>query len=121
MGQAVNTFLASHINALVGTRVDKIIRKRRITDALILMIILAVSAICFSFYMRTSAEVSVAKARQQATADKIKALKIQNEKLERDVNLLQADKKAIEEFARHNLGMIRPGDVVIKIDKGSAE
>lgn len=121
MGQAVNTFLASHINALVGTRVDKTIRNRRITDALILMIILAVSAICFSFYMRTSAEVTVARAKQQATADKIKALKIQNEKLEREVNQLQTDKKAIEEFARHNLGMVRPGDVVVKVEKDAAE
>jgi cell division protein FtsB len=121
LGQAVNTFLASHINALVGTKVERIIRKRRITDALILMIILAVSAICFSFYMRTSAELSIAKARQQATADKIKALKIQNEKLEREVQSLQTDKKAIEEFARHNLGLIRPGDVVVKVEKGSAE
>ncbi len=121
MGQAVNTFLASHINALVGTKVERIIRKRRITDALILMIILAVSAICFSFYMRTSAELTIAKARQQATADKIKALKIQNEKLEREAQSLQTDKKAIEEFARHNLGLIRPGDVVVKVEKGSAE
>jgi cell division protein FtsB len=121
LGQAVNTFLASHIHALVGTRVDKITRKRRITDALILMIILAVSAICFSFYMRTSAELTVAKAKQQATADRIKALKIQNEKLERDVQQLQTDKKAIEEFARHHLGLIRAGDVVVKVEKGSTE
>ena len=121
MGQAVNTFLASHISALVGTRVDKITRKRRITDAFILMIILAVSAICLSFYMRTRAELIAAKARQQASADKIKALKIQNEKLERDVHMLQTDKKTIEEFARHNLGMIRAGDVVVKVEKGSTE
>lgn len=71
--------------------------------------------------MRTNAELSVAKAKQQATADRIKALKIQNERLEREVHLLQTDKKTIEEFARHNLGMIRAGDVVVKVEKDSAE
>ncbi|MEW6126123.1 MAG: septum formation initiator family protein [Acidobacteriota bacterium] len=116
MGQAVNTFLASRVDTLVGARADKIARKRRMTDAIIIMIILAVSAICLSFYARTSAELAAAKAKRQASSEKIEALKIQNERLEREIRALQSDKKKIEEFARHYLGLVRAGDVVVKVE-----
>ncbi len=70
MGQAVNTFLANHIETAlkVGTRVSKRTRNRRITDALIMMIVFAAAAACFSFYWRTQAELSAAKAKNQAYA-----------------------------------------------------
>src|SRR5689334_17370553 len=123
LGQAVNTFLANHINALtkVETRVKKRTRNRRITDAFILMIVLAASATCFSFYWRTQAELSVARARSQAFLDKVEALRVQADKLEHEVYQLKTDPKAIEDYARHQMGFVRAGDVVVKIEKDPTE
>ena len=123
MGQAVNTFLANHIEAItkVETRVKKRTRNRRITDAFILMIVLAASATCFSFYWRTQAELSTARARNQAFIDKVEALKVQADKLEHEVHQLKTDPKAIEDYARHQMGFVRTGDVVVKIEKEPTE
>jgi cell division protein FtsB len=123
LGQAVNTFLANHIEAVskVGTRVSKRTRNRRITDALILMVVFAVSATGFSFYWRTQAELTLAKGKQEVYANKVEALKVEADKLEREVHLLKNDPKAIENYARHQMGFVRTGDVVVKIEKESTE
>jgi cell division protein FtsB len=123
LGQAVNTFLANHIESVskVGTRVSKRTRNRRITDALILMVVFAVSATGFSFYWRTQAELALAKARNQVFAGKVEALKVEADKLEREVHLLKSDPRAIEDYARHQMGFVRTGDVVVKIEKDSTE
>jgi cell division protein FtsB len=123
LGQAVNTFLANHIDALtkVETRVKKRTRNRLITDAFILMVVLAASATCFSFYWRTQAELSAARAKNQAFVEKLEALKIQADKLEYEVHQLKTNPKAIEEYARHQMGFVRLGDVVVKIEKEPVE
>jgi cell division protein FtsB len=123
LGQAVNTFLANHIETVskVGIRVSKRTRNRRITDALIMMIVFATAAACFSFYWRTQAELALAKAKNQAFVDKVEALKVEADKLEREVHLLKSDPKAIEDFARHQMGFVRTGDVVVKIEKDPTE
>jgi cell division protein FtsB len=123
LGQAVNTFLANHIENVskVGTRVSKRTRNRRITDALILMVVLAVSATGFSFYWRTQAELATAQVKNQTYANKVEALKVEADKLEREVHLLKSDPKAIEDYARHQMGFVRTGDVVVKIEKESTE
>jgi cell division protein FtsB len=123
LGQAVNTFLANHIETVskVGTRVSKRTRNRRITDALILMVIFAVSATGFSFYWRTQAELAMAKAKNQEYASKVDALKVEADKLGREVQLLKSDPRAIEDYARHQMGFVRTGDVVVKIEKDPTE
>jgi cell division protein FtsB len=123
LGQAVNTFLANHIESVskVGTRVSKRTRNRRITDALILMVVFAVTATGFSFYWRTQAELALAKARNQVFASKVEALKVEADKLEREVHLLKSDPRAIEDYARHQMGFVRTGDVVVKIEQDSSE
>lgn len=123
MGQAVNTFLANHIEAVskVGNRVSKRTRNRRITDAMILMVVIAVVATGFSFYWRTQAELALAKVKNQAYASKVEALKIEADKLEREVRSLNTDPRAIEDYARHQMGFVRTGDVVVKIEKESNE
>lgn len=123
MGQAVNTFLANHIETVskVGSRVSKRTRNRRITDALIMMIVFAAAAACFSFYWRTQAELSTAKVKNQAYVDKVEALKVEADKLEREVHQLKSDPRAIEDYARRQMGFVRTGDVIVKIEKGSTE
>jgi cell division protein FtsB len=37
------------------------------------------------------------------------------------VHLLKSDPKAIEDFARHQMGFVRTGDVVVKIEKDPTE
>ena len=123
MGQAVNTFLANHIETVskVGSRVSKRTRNRRMTDALILMVILAAAATCFSFYWRTQTQLSAAQVKNQVFADKVEALKIQSDKLEQEIQQLKSDPKAIEDYARHQMGFVRTGDVVVKIEKETTE
>jgi cell division protein FtsB len=85
------------------------------------MVVLAASATCFSFYWRTQAELSTAKARSQAFVDKVQALKVQADKLEHEVHQLKTDPKAIEDYARHQMGFVRAGDVIVKIEKEPVE
>ena len=40
----------------------------------------------------------------------------ENEKLRRDIGALRSDGRAIEEFARRDLGMTRPGEVLIRFE-----
>lgn len=121
MQQAVNTFVARPISSKARTRVERRIRNRRITDALILMVILAASAICFSFYWRTNAKLLGAHSRNQELLTRVDALQTQTEKLEREIQQLQHDPKAIEDYVRHHLGFVRLGDVVVGVEKNSPQ
>jgi cell division protein FtsB len=86
-----------------------------------MMIVFAAATACFSFYSRTQAELSTAKAKNQAYVDKVEALKVEADKLEREVHQLKSDPRAIEDYARHQMGFVRTGDVVVKIEKDSTE
>lgn len=85
------------------------------------MVIFAAAAACLSFYRRTQAELSLARAKNQAFVDKVEALRVEADKLEREVQQLKSDPKAIEEYARHQMGFVRTGDVVVKIEQGASE
>ena len=85
------------------------------------MIVFAAAAACLSFYWRTQAELSLARAKNQAFVDKVEALRVEADKLEREVHQLKSDPKAIEEYARHQMGFVRAGDVVVKIEQGTSE
>ena len=121
MGQAVNTYLASRIQSRVGNHVSRKTRRRRITDALIVMTILAFAGVCFSLYLRSGEELNAAKSKRQALSDRVESLKIETDRLEREVKALQSDPKAIEAYARHELGFIRPEDVVLKVEPNPAK
>lgn len=85
------------------------------------MIVFAAAAACFSFYWRTQAELSLARAKNQAFVNKVEALRVEADKLEREVQQLKSDPKAIEEYARHQMGFVRSGDVVVRIENGATE
>lgn len=120
MGQVVNTYLVNQIQARARINVDRITRRRRITDALIIMVALAFVAISFSLYLRTKEEVNSAKSRRQTLAEKVEFLTIESDRLERDVKALQTDPKAVEEYARHELGFVRPQDIIVKVEADAA-
>lgn len=49
-------------------------------------------------------------------ATKNDALRRENAELERDVVRLRDDPRAIEQVARDELGMIKPGEIVVKVE-----
>ena len=93
------------------------VRARRLTDGVILMIILAATATCFSVYSRARGELSGALAKHAAAVEKVRDLGIGVEKLERDVQRLRSDSRVIESFARQKFGFVRTGEVVIKVSQ----
>jgi len=121
LGQVVNTYLASRIQARAEINVDRLTRRRRITDALIIMVALAFVAVSFSLYLRTIEQVNAAQSKRQALAEKVEFLTIETDRLEREVKALQTDPKAIEDYARHELGFVRPQDVIVKVENGAAK
>lgn len=80
------------------------------------MIILAATATCVSVYLRTRAEFGAATERHAAAAEQVEEMKIQAERLEREVGRLRSDARLLESFARQDLGFVRSGEVVIKIE-----
>ena len=92
-------------------------RARRLTDGVILMVIMASTATCFSVYSRARGELSAALVKHVAAGDKVRDLAISVEKLERDVQRLRSDSRVIESFARQKFGFVRTGEVVIKVSQ----
>jgi cell division protein FtsB len=81
----------------------------------VLAVILAATAICVSVYWRTSAELEAAAAKHGAAAVRVEELRLQADRLEREVERLRNDPRLIETYARQQLGLVRQGDVIIKI------
>ena len=120
MSQAINTFSVNPLNSSAGANAiaKQRVRSRHLIDGLVAMVLLAAVVICVSVYWRTSAEVEAATARHQAAAARVDELKVENDKLEREIKSLRTDKDLIESLARRELGLVRPGDVVIKVEPG---
>jgi len=95
------------------------VRARRLTDAIILTIILAAAATCFSAYSRARAELGAVLVKHEAAAERVKDLTIKVQKLEHDVDQLRTDSRVIEQFARQKFGFVRSGEVVIKLRQES--
>ncbi len=49
--------------------------------------------------------------------DRLVELESENAALKKEIRALANDPRAIEEFARRDLGMVRPGEVLIKIEE----
>ena len=90
-------------------------RLRRLGDGLVVMVLLATVAICVSIYLRARSELEAATTKSKAAAEQVEELKIQVERRERDVQRLKSDSHAIETFARQRFGLVRDGDLVIKL------
>ena len=123
MSQAANTFWVNRVNPYAATNslVKRQVRFRRFVDALVIMIILAATAICFSVYTRTRAERTAAEAKYQAASIRVEELRVDTERLEREVVRLKTDPKLIETVARQSLGLVRTGEVIIKTGQSMEE
>lgn len=93
----------------------KVSRMPRVLDGVVLAMIIALFGTCVSYYNRTKAEFATAVGKNQAAVDKLAGLSSDVERLERDVQRLKTDSRAVEELARHKLGLVRRGDVVINL------
>src|SRR5207247_6103312 len=99
--------------------VKRRVRARRLTDAIILTIIVAAAATCFSAYSRASAELIGVLVRHEAAAERVKNLTIKVQQLEHNVEQLRTDSRVIEQFARQKFRFVRTGEVVIKLPQES--
>jgi cell division protein FtsB len=130
LSQAANTFWDDAVErtrasaragkaASPAVKVNPIARRRarvrRLTDGVILTIVLAAAATCVSVYSRARGELGAALAKHAAAGEKVRDLAISVEKLERDVQRLRSDSRVIESFARQKFGFVRSGEVVIKV------
>jgi cell division protein FtsB len=120
LSQAANTFWVnrSRFSSKENQDAKRQVRFRHLIDGLVLMILLAATATCISVYLRTRAELGAAAARHKAAAEQVEDLKLQAERLEREVSRIRSDARMIESYARHDLGFVRSGEVVIKIENG---
>jgi cell division protein FtsB len=107
------------VSVKANPAVKRRVRARRLTDAIILTVILAAAASCLSAYSRASAELSGVLIKHEAAAERVKDLTIKVEKLEHDVEQLRTDSRVIEQVARQKYGFVRSGEVVIKLPQES--
>lgn len=117
MSQAANTLLINGAGppSKAVSIARRLVLSHHAVDAVILMVVLAATAICATVYLRTSAEFRAAQNKHQAAATRVEQLKIDVDKLEREIHMLKTDPRTIESYARRNLGAVREGDVIIKI------
>lgn len=85
----------------------------RIVDGLLLMVLLAASAICFSYYSQMRAQLEAARAEHAQTFAEASSLQVENERIEAEIQALQSDPETIERAARQHLGMVRPGEIIV--------
>ncbi len=85
-------------------------------DAVIAVLIIAAAAACVSFYLRTRAELEGAQAKRAAQARKLEQLQAETERMGNEIESLKYDPRFIESVARQTLGMVRRGDIVIRLD-----
>lgn len=81
------------------------------------MVVLAAVAICFSYYRQMHAELDLARAENERVAAEAQAVAVENERIAAEIDSLRNDPEAIERAARQQLGMVRPGEVVVSISR----
>lgn len=99
----------------VGHRSRKGFLVRHLTNLVISAVIVAVAGAGVSFYVETDSRLSAAVARKKAADARVEGLKVEIARVERELEKLRKDPAYIESLARANLGLVRSGDVVIKL------
>jgi hypothetical protein len=90
-------------------------------DAVVWAVILAATAMCFSVYYRGRAELATAVSKNQIVFDRVANVKKDIHQLELEIQQLKSDPRMIESIARSQLGLIRPGEVVIRLGSEDEE
>ena len=74
--------------------------------------------------MKSYSDLSLARSHEAELTDEIAAAETRIEALSHGIELLESDPHTLERLAREELGMVRPGDVVIILpeeESGSAD
>ena len=79
-------------------------------------IVLATTAICWTAVIRSRAELNASSAQRQKIESEIERLREANQGLQRDIQRLTKDPRAIELAARERLGMVKSNDVVVTME-----
>ena len=90
-------------------------------DGVLVMVLLAAVAICFSYYRQMRAELEAARAEHARVAAEAAAVSVQNERIAAEIEALRTDPEVIERAAREQLGMVRPGEVVLSISRPTGQ
>ncbi len=69
----------------------------------------------------TSARIDRLGEQLEQTRDAIEATARENERLRERVRALKDDPRAVEEIARRDLGLVKPGEVVIELGRASRD
>jgi len=80
------------------------------------MIILATFALCVTVTMRTHAEMRSAAQKFERMTEDVETLRNNNAEIEREVQELRTNPRAIEAAARTRLNMVRANEIVVPID-----
>ncbi len=81
------------------------------------MVLLAAVSICFSFYNQMRTELDAARAEHVRVQSQAATMQIENDRLAAEVRALQTDPEVIETAARQQLGMVRPGELVLPLNR----
>ena len=85
------------------------------------MVLMAAIGICFSFYHQMRAELEAARVEHaRVTAEKA-AVQVDNERIAAEITALRTDPEVIERTARQQLGMVRPGEMVVSISRPAGQ
>ena len=103
------------MNRSAGGLADRSFRSALGAVAAILVVALFIAG------LRSYRDLAVHRARQAALTEKITKTKLRIEQLEQDIELLRSDHGTLERFAREDLGMTRPGDIVIRIPEAETD
>src|SRR5436190_15382903 len=83
---------------------------------LLTTIVLATTAICRTAVIRSRAELNASSAQRTKIESEIQTLRGANQGLQRDIQRLTRDPRAIELAARERLGMVKSNDVVVTME-----
>lgn len=86
----------------------------RLSTTIYAVVTVVLVAAGFTYHRQTSWELQSALVKRQVEASRLEALTIQTERVAAEIQKIKTDPRMIEMMAR-DLGLIRPGDVVIKI------
>ncbi|MGH9898715.1 MAG: FtsB family cell division protein [Pyrinomonadaceae bacterium] len=118
---SVNSLPFPEITPAITETQDVTHAVRRLTKllsswTLLAMVIVAFLGICLTVNRRANAELTTANQQIEQMRAEVNALHEANVAIERDVNRLRSDPRAIEVAARKRLNMVRPDEVVFTIE-----
>ena len=88
---------------------------------MLVMVLLAAVAICFSYYRQMRAELEAARAEHSRVESEAAAATVANERIAAEIKALRSDPEVIERAARQQLGMVRPGEVIVSISRPTGQ